>query len=175
MRWVTLGLAMLFMVGVLSAQEKTDRSYPTDRFDYAGVQADIDELSNNLAVDPYDLAKAQAWLNSSKYEMWRNDSGWWPKEAFDEATRVVAAIKNKDQAFLLKTSSLKLDQLIANDLWIQVAETKKLEKVCAKKLLAKAEVELVHAAYEAQETRWKDSAPQLALVRSFLGRAKSCL
>ena len=174
MRSFLLVIALMFTVAMSSAQEKTDRQYPTRDFDYAGVQAQIDELSKELKPDIYQLAKAQAWLNSSKYEMWRNDAGWWPREAFDEATRIVTAIKNKDQVSLAKTSQLKISQLIANELWQDAETLKKTSKSCTKSLLARAEVELVHAAYEAQETTWKDPSPQLAIVKSLLSRSKNC-
>lgn len=75
---------------------------------------------------------------------------------------------------LAKTSQLKLNQLIADDLWQEVVTAKKLSKPCAKQLTARAEVELMHAAYEAQETTWKDANPQLAIAKSLLARAKTC-
>ena len=174
MKSLALSIVLMLLTTLISAQEKTDRQYPTRDFDYAAVQEQIDELSKDSKVNIYHLAKAQAWLNSSKYEMWRNDAGWWPKEAYEESQRVVAAIKNKDQSALAKTSQLKLNQLIADDLWQEVVTAKKLSKPCAKQLTARAEVELMHAAYEAQETTWKDANPQLAIAKSLLARAKTC-
>jgi hypothetical protein len=174
MRADLLIIALSMMATLTCAQEKTDRQYPTKDFDYAHVQEQIDALSKDSKSDIYQLAKAQAWLNSSKYEMWRNDAGWWPREAFEEASRIVTAIKNKDQTGLSKASQLKITQLIADDLWQEASMAKKIPKSCAKQLVARAEVELVHAAYEAQETTWKDPTPQLALAKSLLSRAKDC-
>lgn len=169
-----LALILIAMSALTNAQEKTDRQYPTRDFDYAAVQEQIDALAKDPKLDVYPLALAQAWLNSSKYEMWRNDAGWWPREAYQEAQRVVMAIKDKDQKSLAKVSQLKLNELIANDLWQEISVLKKLKKSCVKPLLARAEVELVHAAYEAQETTWKDATPQLSIVKSLLARAKVC-
>jgi len=174
MKSLALSIVLMLLTTMISAQEKTDRQYPTRDFDYAAVQMQIDELSKDSTVNIYHLAKAQAWLNSSKYEMWRNDAGWWPKEAYEESQKVVAAIKNNNQSALAKTSQLKLNQLIADDLWQEVVNAKKLSKSCAKELTARAEVELMHAAYEAQETTWKDASPQLAIAKSLLARAKTC-
>ncbi len=174
MKLFLLGIALMIMTVMTSAQEKTDRQYPTKDFDYASVQAQIDELSKASKPDVYQLAKAQAWLNSSKYEVWRSDAGWWPREAFEEAARIITAVKDKDQASLAKTSQLKINQLIANDLWQEADKMRKISKSCAKSLVARAEVELVHAAYEAQETSWKDPSPQLAVVKSLLNRARNC-
>lgn len=158
---------------LVNAQEKTDRSYPTKRFDYVSVQSQIDELVAEGKVNPYHLAKAQAWLNSSKYEMWRNDFGWWPEEAYKEAARTVDAIKNKDTASLDKAAQLKVEKLVAEDLWAEVTSLLKKPKPCAVSLLARAEVELVHAAYEKETTNF-DTNSQLALVRSLLDRSVVC-
>ena len=174
MRSLFLAFVLMTLATLVGAQEKTDRQYPTRDFDYAAIQEQIDALAKDPKLDVYPLALAQAWLNSSKYEMWRNDAGWWPREAYQEAQRVVMAIKDKDQKSLAKVSQLKLNELIANDLWQEISVLKKLKKSCVKPLLARAEVELVHAAYEAQETTWKDPSPQLATVKSLLARTRSC-
>lgn len=156
------------------AQEKTDRHYPTKHFDYVSVQNQIDELAKDKQVSAYDLAKAQAWLNSSKYEMWRNDAHWWSKEAFEEAQRIIVAIKNKDVAALVKTNSLKVKRLVAQDFWAEAEVLRQAKQVCAQILVARAQVELVHAAYEVETTSWQDASPQLNLVKDLLLRAKDC-
>jgi hypothetical protein len=158
---------------VANAQEKTDRSYPTKRFDYVSIQSQIDDLVAGGKANTYHLAKAQAWLNSSKYEMWRNDMGWWPEEAYKEAVRTVDAIKNQDTASLGKTAQLKVEKLVADNLWTEVNSLLKKPKPCAISLIARAEVELVHVAYEKETTNF-DVDSQLALVRSLLGRSAAC-
>jgi hypothetical protein len=158
---------------VANAQEKTDRSYPTKRFDYVSIQSQIDDLVAGGKANTYHLAKAQAWLNSSKYEMWRNDMGWWPEEAYKEAVRTVDAIKNQDTASLGKTAQLKVEKLVADNLWTEVNSLLKKPKPCAISLIARAEVELVHAAYQKYVTQWSID-PELALVRSLLSRAANC-
>lgn len=174
MRSIIFSLLLVSLFNSVMAQEKTDRHYPAPGFDYQAIQEQIDELSKDPQVSVYDLSLAQAWLNSSKYESWRNDSGWWPKESFRESERVVAAIKNKDGEALKKTSQLKIDQLVAPELWKEVQDIKKSPKACAKQLVARAEVQLVHAAYEAQETSWQDPTPQLSLAKSLIARSKAC-
>lgn len=168
------GLAIILMHTVTWAQEKTDRHYPTRLFDYTQVQNDIDELAKVTSTDIYQVAKAQAWLNSSKYEMWRNDHDWWPKEAFEEAQRVVSAIKENDISKLESISTLKVNRLIADELWQELKRQKQDSANCAKILLARAEVELVHAAYEAETSAWKSAESQLAITKSLLERAQTC-
>jgi len=170
----SLLIALLVISKIAFAQEKTDRHYPVHHFDYSSIQVEIDELSKDPKIDTYGLAKAQAWLNSSKYEMWRNDSGWWPQAAFDEAKLTIAAIKNKDTSVLGKTNALKVNHLIADELWQETISLKKKNKACSRSLIARAEVELVHAAYEVETTSWKDATPQLGIVRELLARSKSC-
>ena len=155
------------------------KSKPTDgppREDaYAQLQARIVQLAKDPTTNAYQLGKARAWLKSSRYEADRNDARWWPRAAFDEAARLTLALENHTAPRTTSTSTslAQLQKQVRADVWARADRLRNTAPPCALEWIARAEVELVHAAYETETTTWRHGDPQIALAQAYLKQAAS--
>lgn len=139
--------------------------------DYAKVRQDIGVLMARPGQSQvYALAKARAFVDASYYEYSRNDRSSFPKDALFEAQRIVSAIKG-GQEVGSGTSQLGTKERVRKDLWSRLEAVKSSGKwACVSELVARAEVELVHAASELETTTWAHARPQVAVVEELVTR-----
>lgn len=142
--------------------------------DYAKLRERIAALSARAnPPQAYALAKASAFFEASYYEHSRNDRGPFPADALAEAGRLVTALEGDQgvSAMPWSTSGLSTKSRAREDLWQRLEAQKTSPKfACAAALIARAEVELVHAASEIETAPWHHGRPQIAVVEELLVR-----
>jgi OmpA-OmpF porin, OOP family len=166
-----------------NASTQTDRSIHTDLRGYEAQQTVIKALndSGKHPVKSYSLAKAQCWLDVSLHEYSRNDRSRWPQLALQESVKITSYL---EQGGTLADASNPANQtpLVNNatklreDLWAAAEGLKKQSGFkCAEKLVACAEVELVHAGNEHSQQGWRHAKPYVQIAEDQLSEAQAAL
>jgi outer membrane protein OmpA-like peptidoglycan-associated protein len=172
------------LVGALPpawADAATDGALAADHAGYRAQQAAIETLNatGRHPLRSHSLAKAQCWLDVSFHEYTRNDRSAFPQAALDESRRItdylaaggdVGAEANPARRTPLVNDALKL----RTDLWDQTQALRgHAGWRCAERLVACAEVELVHAGNEHRQQGWRHARPYVQIAEDLVGDARN--
>ena len=164
-----------------STGTQTDATIMADHRGYQAQQAAIKALndSGQHPLRSYSLAKAQCWLDVSFHEYTRNDRSAFPQAALDESARITAylsaggAIDAADNP-ARRTPLVNGAPELRPDLWLQAARLKTHAGArCAERLIACAEVELVHAGNEHAQQGWRHAKPYVQMAEDGLAEAEA--
>jgi OmpA-OmpF porin, OOP family len=157
------------------------RSIRADYQGYQAQQAAIQALNDTgkYPTASYALAKAQCWLDVSFHEFTRNDRSSFVAEALDESVKLTQAMTSNPNSVGILASQTKLvndSQKVRPDLWLRAEQIKASPGFgglnnCSEKLVACAEVELVHAANEYKQQGWRHSRPYIQIAEDNLNNA----
>lgn len=172
----------LALIGTAAyADAPTDGALAADHAGYQTQQAAIQRLNDTGAhpLRSFSLAKAQCWLDVSFHEYTRNDRSRFPQEALDESRRItdfltrggaVGAADNPARQTPRVNGAAKL----RDDLWAQAEALKShVGGDCAERLVACAEVELVHAGNEYNQQGWRHAKPYIQIAEDLIGDART--
>jgi OmpA-OmpF porin, OOP family len=179
--YVFFGTMPLFAQSSESAASNLERSIQANYQGYQIQQAAIQALndSGKYPVGSYALAKAQCWLDVSFHEFTRNDRSQFVPQALAESVKLTQAMKYEPSTvaqLAAQTALINNTDKVRQDLWAR-AEQVKLSvgfggyNNCAEKLVACAEVELVHASNEYKQQGWRHSRPYIQIAEDNLNQA----
>lgn len=176
---------LLFGVASLSAQSNSERSIQANYQGYQAQQAAIQALndSGRHPVASYALAKAQCWLDVSFHEFTRNDRSQFVPQALAESIKLTQAMKYEPSTvaqIASHTALINNTEKVRPDLWARAEQVKSSAgfggyNQCAEKLVACAEVELVHASNEYKQQGWRHSRPYIQIAEDSLNQAAMAL
>ncbi len=189
---LVLLLSMQILVGLSSALAQTvsnpvdsDAQIYANYQGYQTQQAAIQALndSGKHPVSSYALAKAQCWLDVSFHEYTRNDRSPFVPQALAESVKLTQAMKfapNTVAQLAAQTTLVNNTDKVRQDLWAKADQIKSGSGFggynnCAEKLVACAEVELVHASNEYKQQGWRHSRPYIQIAEDNLNQASMVL
>jgi OmpA-OmpF porin, OOP family len=179
------GAASVSAQSLVSASSNAERTIQTNYQGYQTQQAAIQALndSGKHPVASYALAKAQCWLDVSFHEFTRNDRSQFVPQALAESIKLTQAMKYEPSSVAQLASHTALinnTDKVRLDLWARAEQVKASAGFggynnCAEKLVACAEVELVHASNEYKQQGWRHSRPYIQIAEDNLNQAVMAL
>lgn len=159
-----------------SQQALTDSAIDADYRAIAAQQQAIKTLndSGKAPLRSYAMAKAQCWLDVSLHEYSRDDRSNFPKLALEQSRLITAELAATGQsASAAQTPLVNAAALLRPDLWDAAKALKSQTSfVCAQQQTACAEVELVHAGNEFNQSQWQHAKPYVQLAEDGIERAQ---
>lgn len=156
-------------------------SYQAYQTQQAAIQALND--TGKYPVASYAMAKAQCWLDVSFHEFTRNDRSKFVPQALAESVKLTQTMKFAPDALgpvVAQTTLVNGTKKVREDLWSRAEKIKSStgfggSNNCAERLVACAEVELVHASNELNQQGWRHSRPYIQIAENSINQAATAL
>lgn len=156
-------------------------SYQAYQTQQAAIQALND--TGKYPVASYAMAKAQCWLDVSFHEFTRNDRSKFVPQALAESVKLTQTMKFAPDALgpvAAQTTLVNGTKKVREDLWSRAEKIKSSidfggSNNCAERLVACAEVELVHASNELNQQGWRHSRPYIQIAEDSINQAATAL
>jgi outer membrane protein OmpA-like peptidoglycan-associated protein len=123
-------------------------------------------------VNDYHFAKAQCWLDFAFHEYHQNDRTGVIEEAMRQSARLIADMEKGNKQIALDTPIVPTSTRLRPDLWARLDGMKKhRDFTCGAASVACAEVRLVWAGHEYQQTGWRHANPWIGVAEDLVDKA----
>ena len=172
---IVLATTLLLQVGVCRA---ADQPLPDTLKTLETLQRRADKLAyRGLGSDNYYLAKARAWMDMALSEYHENENTGLIPAAIAQAQTLLDALERKQGNISMDTpQQLPGSVAVRPDLWNKIDAMKKQQQFsCGQVFIAEAEIQLVWAGHEKQETSWEHAQGYARNAAGLVKEAQSAI
>lgn len=152
----------------------TGEAIRADHRAMAAMQQRLKALNDGgRRVNDYHFAKAQCWLDFAFHEYHQNDRTGVIEEAMRQSGNLIAEMEKGNKQITMETPIAPTSTRLRPDLWSRLDGIKKhRDFTCGAATAACAEVRLVWAGHEYQQTGWRHANPWIGIAEDLIDKAE---